>query len=206
MKEPEKQQPFVESERNTLVAIGASAGGVKPIARLVKMLPSNFNGIAIIATHRTPGQPSLMKELLQFFSSMHVADATDNHPIECGAIYIGSPEERVRVDRDRLDVVVSTSKFARMTRIDELFFSVAESAGPNAIGVVLSGMLWDGVSGLKAIHEAGGYCIVQDPKDAIFRSMPENALAAVPVDFIGTPEGIAQKLIELTADRQCHST
>ena len=71
------------------------------------------------------------------------------------------------------------------------------------MGVILSGLLWDGVEGLSAIHQAGGKCLVQSPADAIFQDMPLHAIDAVDIDFVGTADEIAQRLIEIARPRSC---
>jgi two-component system chemotaxis response regulator CheB len=91
----------------------------------------------------------------------------------------------------------------RIQRIDELFLSAARHARHNAVGIILSGTLWDGVEGLRAIHDAGGKCIVQDPGEAAVEDMPRNALKSVDVDFVGTTDEIASLLVELAAGRSC---
>lgn len=188
---------------NLLVAIGASAGGVHELVTLVKLLPDRFEGTILIATHRTAGSANLMLQLLEHFTELNVVEPQDDDKLECGTLYIGKPEHQVAINGRKFDIDIDVSQYARHHRIDTLFRSVANSAGKNAVGVVLSGMLWDGVEGLSAIHKAGGYCIVQDPNDAKFRSMPEHAIAGVPVDYIGTTEAIAERLSELAVGRTC---
>ncbi len=125
--------------------------------------------------------------------------------LHCMTIYVGNSSEVVKVDGSMFDVVEDASNAARRSRIDDLFFSVAESAKENAVGVVLSGMLDDGVAGSAHSKRMGGECIVQDPQDAKFDSMPRNALDSVQADFVGTSEAIAEKLIEIAEERRCRS-
>ncbi|MGB7347194.1 MAG: chemotaxis protein CheB [Pirellulaceae bacterium] len=194
-----------KEERNNalVVAIGASAGGFKEICLIVQQLPTWFAGTLLIATHREPDKPNTLAEVLANRARVEVEEPVDEECMECTTIYVGAPNERVEVDGDEFDVEDDRSRYARIHRIDDLFKSVAESAGKNAVGIVLSGMLYDGTEGLRAIHQAGGFCMVQDPDDADFRSMPDNALDAVPIAFVGTTEDISSKLMELSLGRQC---
>ena len=194
---------------NLLIAIGASAGGLPVISQVVEQLPQSFQGTIVIANHRNPKAPNAMPEIIRRRTRITVAEPEDDSPIECTTIYIGAPAETVEVEDDDsdgdavFDVEIDTSDYARLHRIDDLFKSVAEVAGKNAVGVVLTGMLWDGVEGLQAIHIAGGLCIVQDPEEAQFRSMPDNALSAVVPDFVGTADQIASYLTELGCQGRC---
>lgn len=189
---------------NLLIAIGASAGGLKEIVKIVELLPDWFPGSLLIATHRTPDVRNTLVEFLGDRARVEVSEASDDGKLDCATIYIGSPNSVVEVDADgRFDVRFDVSRYARMHRIDDLFVSVAKTAGRNAVGVVLSGMLWDGTAGMQAIKEAGGRCIVQDPADADCDSMPLNVLRAVEVDFIGSTEEIASQIMEMGCGRSC---
>lgn len=190
--------------QNLLVAIGASAGGFKEIVRIVEELPESFQGCLVVALHREPQHENTFADILERHSRVRISEPVHNGTLSCSTIYVGAPSERIEVESGgRFGVEVDVSFYARIHRIDDLFFSVAETAGQNSVGVVLSGMLCDGVAGLAAIRNAGGRCIVQDPLDASFDSMPINALNEVEADFVGTAKEIAGKLIEIASDRNC---
>ncbi|AMV31499.1 Chemotaxis response regulator protein-glutamate methylesterase [Pirellula sp. SH-Sr6A] len=186
-----------------LVAIGASAGGLREIVTIVESLPTWFAGTLVVATHRDPRSPNILAEILAKRASIRVDEPTDEAQLECTTIYVGKANERVEVDQEEFSVETDSSSYARLHRIDDLFTSVAKSAGKDAVGVILSGMLSDGVEGLKAINDAGGYCIVQSPADADFPSMPTNALSHVDVDFVGTAQEIASFIMEISLGRNC---
>jgi two-component system chemotaxis response regulator CheB len=191
------------SNPNLIVAIGASAGGFSEIVTIVKTLPVDFAGTLIIATHRYPNHENVLARILADKARVCVAEPADEDCLECTTIYVGKSDERVEVDGEEFDVEVDRSKCARMHRIDDLFVSVDQSAGENAVGIILSGMLSDGVVGLKAIHDAGGHCVIQSPKDAQSADMPINALAEVDPSFPGTTDEICRYLAELAKGRQC---
>lgn len=188
--------------QNLLVVIGASAGGLPVITRIVQQLPQTFQGAILVATHRDPSQTTnMLKNVLGYNSRLRVRQPVEGEKITCTTIYVGRSCDSIVVDgrEIHLDFV---DEVRRLRRIDELFLSAAV-AGKNAVGVILSGMLWDGVEGLKAIHEAGGKCIVQDPLEALFPDMPQHALDEVPVDFVGTADEIASVLMEMATGRHC---
>ena len=189
---------------NLLVVIGASAGGLEPIRQIISHLPESFQATVIVATHRNPAETqNRLAEILSHDARLKVREPVEGESLDCTTLYVGRPSSSLRIDGRIAHLDDVASHLERLQRIDELFLSAARYAGENAVGVILSGTLSDGVEGLKAIHAAGGKCIVQDPADAIFDDMPQNALNDVPVDYVATPVGIAGILIELAAERSC---
>lgn len=188
---------------NLLIVIGASAGGLQQIVKIIRKLPDYFQATVLFACHRSPESPNVLHEILGRNTDLTVRQPIEGERLCCTTIYVGKPKETIEIEGRELHAEMDESDLARMERIDELFKSAAESAGENAVGVILTGMLSDGVEGLKAINAAGGYCIVQDPEDAEFESMPINALKEVDVDFVGTTGEITQKLIQLAEGRTC---
>ena len=188
---------------NLIVAIGASAGGFKEIITIVEGLPLWFAGTLIVATHREPKHENVLGDILARRARVRVEEPEDEESLECTTIYVGHSDETVEVDGEEFGVEVDTSRYARMHRIDDLFKSVAESAGKNAVGVILSGMLSDGTAGMRAIKDAGGRCIVQTPSDAACPSMPEHAIEEVEPVFVGTAAEISSFLMEMALGEQC---
>lgn len=183
-----------------LIVIGASAGGLVEFVEIVRGLPDDFRAIVVVATHREPGAPNHLRSILDGASLMPVSEPVEGQSMVCATIYVGDSSDSVQVDGGAFRVVRDITRVARMHRVDDLFETAALSAKSNCVGVVLSGMLNDGTRGLKAIHDAGGYCIVQDPNDADFAGMPENALKGVAAHFVGTTDRIVDKLIELARE------
>lgn len=192
-----------EEYPNLLVAIGASAGGVRAIGDIVEELPEDFQAAVVVATHRAASRDNLLAQVLQNRTRLKVFEPTHGEELTCTRLYVGRGQEMIEVEGRDFQIDIDHDGARKLRRIDDLFVSVAESAGENAVGVVLTGMLWDGVAGLQAIDEAGGVCIVQDPLDASFASMPLNALDAVDVDYVGTTKEIAHRLVELARNRNC---
>lgn len=190
---------------NLLVVVGASAGGVKPIQRIISQLPKTFQGTMVVATHRDPtAEVNSLAEIFKQNTRLSVREPVEGESLHCTTLYIGHPSKSLLIEGQEAHLDDVAGHIERLQRIDELFRSAARSAGANAVGVILSGTLWDGVAGLKAIHEAGGKCIVQDPEDAAFDDMPRKALEQVDVDYVGTDDEIASILVELAAGRNCN--
>ena len=188
---------------NLIVAIGGSAGSIKEIITIIANLPEDYQGCIVVATHRNPTHDNMLAKVLGYKARVEISEPSDHECLECTTVFVGAPDEKVEVDFNEFHIERDPSGKSKLKRIDDLFSSVAKSAKENAVGVILSGMMTDGVQGLKDIHDAGGYCIVQDPQDADFVSMPVNALAEVKANFVGTAEEIAKLLIDIASERQC---
>lgn len=125
--------------------------------------------------------------------------ASDGEEIRQGQIYVAPPDVHLLIGQDRMRLIRGPRENGNRPAIDPMFRSAAIAHGPRVIGVVLSGNLDDGTSGLLAIKRHGGATVVQDPADATFTSMPASALKYVPVDCVVPAERIGAALVELAA-------
>jgi two-component system chemotaxis response regulator CheB len=177
-----------------IVAIGASAGGLVAIEALLTRLPPSLPAAVLIVLHRPVNQASHLQEILQRLWSGPVAVARDGETLQHGTCYVGMPDRHLTVGPNST-IQLLPDHFYRMHNIDTLFQSLARNAGRRTIGVVLSGLLKDGTLGLKAIKEAGGVTLVQDPAEAEFADMPRNAIEYDGrIDYVGSIENIAAEI------------
>ncbi len=189
---------------NLLVAIGASAGGLQAINGLISELPEDFEAVLVIATHRDPSLAgNRLAEIIEWNTHLRVRDPIEGEKLVCQTVYVGPPSKSLVVEGRDAHLLRVEEEVSRLERIDALFEAAANHAGQNAVGVILSGMLWDGVEGLKAISQAGGRCMVQKPAEAIFSEMPVNAINSVAIDYVGSVKEIAVRLTELASGRTC---
>ena len=177
--------------------IGASAGGVTALQRLLCELPRDLPASVCIVLHTSPITPSSLTSVLQARCPLPVISPQDDEPIERGRVYIAPPDHHLLLFRDRLRVVRGPKENRHRPAVDPLFRSAAWSLGPRVVGVVLTGMLDDGTAGLWAIKACAGIAVVQDPLSAAFPSMPQNALNAVEIDYCLPLDRIAALLDEL---------
>ena len=168
--------------KRDIIVIGASAGGLEAFKKLVSQLPSNINAALFIVWHLSPDNPSFLPKILARESSLPVAHAIDEEAIKLGRIYIAPPDHHLLIESGHVLLSRGPKENRFRPAIDVLFRSAARSYGSRVIGVVLSGNLDDGASGLYAVKERGGLAVVQDPSDALFPSMPQAAMRAVAVD------------------------
>ena len=181
-----------------LVAIGASWGGLGAIETVLSALPDSFETPIAIAQHRAIDSGSgALSRMLSLRSGLDVCEASDKDAIEPRRVYIAPPDYHLLVEPDGF--ALSTEGPVQHSRpsIDVLLETAADSFGPSLIGVVLTGANADGAEGLRAVKDAGGVCIVQDPESAERREMPAAAVATGVADHVLALEDIAPKLASL---------
>jgi two-component system chemotaxis response regulator CheB len=167
-----------------IVVVGASAGGVEALLELVHTLPDRLNASIFITTHFPAGGTSTLPRILSRAGRLPVSHPTDGEPIVAGRIYTAPPDVHLLLQRQRIELVRGPPEHGHRPAIDPMFRSAAVAFGPRVIGVVLTGNLDDGTSGLAAIKRRGGLAVVQDPADALFPSMPQSALDHIAVDRV----------------------
>jgi two-component system chemotaxis response regulator CheB len=166
-----------------VVVIGASAGGVGSLQRLVEHVPAEFSAAILIALHLPDGIRSMLPEILTRAGNLPASHAVNGAPIEPGRIYIAPSGFHLTVHAAHMHVTRGAREHGHRPAIDPLFRSAALAYGRRAIGIILSGLLDDGTVGLREIKRAGGLAIVQDPRDTEWPSMPQSALNHVKVDY-----------------------
>ncbi|MDF7815867.1 chemotaxis protein CheB [Hymenobacter sp. YC55] len=184
-----------------IIVIGASAGGVTALVALVKTLPPTFPAPIFIVQHVPADSPSILPQLLGSASALPVRHPQDGEVIEAGVIYVARPDHHLLLEADRVLVTRGPKENRFRPSIDALFRSAAYTHGPRVIGIVLTGYLDDGTSGLWSVQRMGGCTIVQEPLDAEQPSMPANALEFVAADYIVPLAQLGTLLVRLTQER-----
>lgn len=185
-----------------IIVIGASAGGVEALTRLVAGLPGDLPAAVFVVLHVPPDVPSALASILARSGRMPVVQVKDRHSVEPGRIYVGQPNRHMVLDRGQVTLHAGPRENSARPSVDVLFRSAARAYGQRVVGVILSGTLRDGALGLTAIKMRGGISIVQDPEEALFRGMPDSALDAVDVDICATSADIPSHLIKLAEVRE----
>lgn len=186
-----------DGARRDVVAIGASAGGIDALKRLVDALPPQYRGALFVVVHISPEAHSALPAILTRACRLPAVHAIDRMPIEHGRIHVAPPDHHLLVEPGTLRVVQGPRENRQRPAVDPLFRSLAWAYGPRAVGVVLSGHLDDGTAGLWAINSCGGTTIVQEPNEADPPEMPLNALMHNRIDHRLPLEGIAALLTAL---------
>jgi two-component system chemotaxis response regulator CheB len=182
--------------KQDIVVIGGSAGSGSPLKQILAGLPTDIQASFFVATH-VPSTSDYLSDALSKVSALQVVPATDGQPIERGCVYVAVPDHHLLIVDGTMRLGEGPRENMARPAIDPLFRSAALSYGPRAVGVILSGMLNDGASGLCAIKQCGGTAIVQHPLDAAADQMPLAALEAVDADEVAPAEDLARVISEV---------
>ncbi len=182
--------------RYDVIAIGASAGGLQALSEVLQPLPPDFPPILIVQ-HLDPSHKSQLASLLVRKTGKQVKQAEHDEPILSGMVYIAPPDEHLLVGPGKIQLAHSQLVHFSRPSIDLLFESVAGMYGTRSMGVVLSGSNRDGSMGIRAIKQAGGTTLAQDPKTAEFPVMPRSAIETDCVDCVVPLKEFAGKIEQL---------
>jgi two-component system, chemotaxis family, protein-glutamate methylesterase/glutaminase len=183
------------------IVIGASAGGLEPLREVVAQLPADLPAPVFAAMHLPANHKSYLPEILSNTGPLPALHPEDNTKIEAGLIYVAPPDHHLLIDAGSVAVKRGPKENGFRPSIDALFRSAAYTYGPGAIGVVLSGALHDGTSGLWSIKRLGGIAIVQAPEQARYPSMPRSALEYIDADYKLHSTEIGPLLTQLTQEQ-----
>jgi two-component system chemotaxis response regulator CheB len=168
--------------KKDIVVVGASAGGMEALQKLVAGVPADISAALFIVWHMAPGVRSALPEVLGRAAALPVVTPIDGDSIAPRRIYVAPNDHHMLLERGYIRIAKGPKENRFRPALDPLFRSAAYIYGPRVIGVVLSGALDDGTSGLWTIKLRGGTAIVQDPSDAGMRGMPLSALNNVDID------------------------
>ncbi|XWK87127.1 MAG: chemotaxis protein CheB [Phormidium sp.] len=180
-----------------IIVIGASAGGVETLTKLVRTIPADIPAAIFVVVHISPHSVSLLPKILQRCSSIPISHAKDGEAIKPGHIYVAPPNFHLLVKQEYIKLTHGPKENRNRPAVDPLFRSAARVYKSRVIGVILSGALDDGTAGLLAIKRQGGIAIVQDPEEAIYDGMPGSAIENVEVDYVLPIAEIGNKLVSL---------
>jgi two-component system chemotaxis response regulator CheB len=183
-----------------IIVVGASAGGVEALQQLAASLPADFPGSLFVSVHFPEHGTSALPQILARAGPLPALHARDGEPITPGKIYIAPPDHHLLLSRHGVRVVHGPKENGNRPAIDPMFRSAAIAFGPRVIGVVMTGNLDDGTSGLAVIKRRGGKAVVQDPDDALFPSMPRSAIEHVGVDCVVPARMMGGALAQLMAE------
>ena len=196
-----KVDQCLSTQANNLfvVGIGASAGGLRALEEFFENMPTDSGAAFVVIQHLSPDFKSLMKELLERRTRMAIYRVTDGMNLEPNSIYLIPPGKNLVVENCQLRLLdqEERNRHGLNFPIDILLESLAKNYADRGIGVILSGTGSDGTNGLRAINEAGGFSLVQEPETAEFDGMPRTAIATGLVDQILSPKDLSQVIYQL---------
>lgn len=192
-------------DNSRIIVIGASAGGFEAIQALVAALPRSLPASIFIVWHMSAEVMGILPQVLNKYDTLPASNAYEGELIEEGRIYVAPPDRHMLLEDGRIRITRGPKENRFRPAVDPLFRSAGHTYGERVIGIILSGALDDGTSGLWTIKNRGGIAIVQHPRDAAVSSMPESALREVAVDYSLTIAEMPALLVRLCA-KPIHST
>jgi len=183
-----------------VVALAASAGGLKALSQVLAPLPADFPAAVVVVQHLSPHYRSLLAEILSKRTALSVKQAQEADQLRPGTVYFAPPNKHLIVNANG-SLSLSDAAKVRFVRpaADRLFESLATSCRSRAIAVVLTGGDSDGATGVEAIKAMGGRVIAQDEATSHTFSMPRAAIRTGVVDWVLPLEAIATTLVNLTS-------
>ena len=184
-------KPFTQ-----LVVVGSSAGGIGALSDLVSNLPGDFPAPVVVAQHLDPSRESHLQQILSRRSPLPVKTVTDHEPLEAGVVFVVPANRHVNITDSEIGFSSEPASGRSIPSINHLMESAAGVYGENLVAVVLTGTGTDGTDGARAVSQAGGTVVIQDPETAEFGEMPRS-LAPSTVDIVSSLQGIGPVLQNL---------
>ncbi|MBA4109114.1 MAG: chemotaxis protein CheB [Leptothrix sp. (in: Bacteria)] len=200
---PKPNPPFdPASPAIRAVAIGASAGGVDALMKVLVGLPASFSLPILVVLHLPEDRPSRLPEILAYRLEIPVHEARDKQPIEPGAVYVAPTGYHLSVESDHT-LSLSGEEPVNYSRpsIDVLMSSAADAYGPGLVGILLTGANHDGAQGMAHIKARGGWTVVQNPDQAQSDTMPLAAIRKQAPDLILSLSDIHALLLKLGREK-----
>jgi two-component system chemotaxis response regulator CheB len=180
----------------SVIAIGASAGGVDALRSIVAALPQTLSAPILVVLHVGAHRSELPK-ILSAAGPLFAKHADDGEKMHPGCIYVAPPDRHLVITNGKMRLLRTPKENWARPAIDPLFRSMAENYGSKAVGVILTGNLNDGTLGLLEIKRRGGVAVGQDPREAAYPEMPRSAAAHICLDYCLPLMEIPERLVEL---------
>jgi len=195
-------KPAIEAGETTppvpiTVGIGASAGGLEALEQLFTVMPADRGLCFVVIMHHLPDGPSLLPGILSRHTRMEVVTAAEGMALSPDTICVIPATGGLTLSSGRFKLDELAQQRRSLHPIDLFFRALAAEAGKGAIAVILSGTGSDGTEGAKAVKEAGGIVMVQEPASAMYPNMPQSAIDAGGADLVMAVTQMPEKIIEI---------
>lgn len=194
----------INADSSRLIAIGASTGGTEAIYNILKNLPKGFPGIVIVQ-HIPPLFSKMFAERLNNQTQLHCKEAENGDYVEQGKVLIAPGDQHMRVrrfgEKYKVEVFKGEKVNGHCPSVDVLFESIAKEAGNKSIGIILTGMGYDGAKGLLAMRRKGARTIGQDEKSSVVYGMPKVAFNIGAVEKQASLENIHQLIYSMLKEQ-----
>ena len=194
---PDSPMPAEQRNDITIVAIGASAGGIEAVTELMNYLPIDTGMAFVLVQHLDPKHHSILTELLGRKTAMTVTEVSEGLPVKPNHVYVIPPNATMTISNQTLHLSPREESRGMHMTVDHFMRALAEQKGNRGIGVILSGSGTDGTLGMAEIQAHGGVTFAQDEASAKYDGMPRSAAVAGYVDYVLSPKGIAKELARI---------
>jgi two-component system CheB/CheR fusion protein len=185
-----------------IVGVGASLGGLEAFSRFLSVLPDNTGMAFVLIQHLHRHFPTALPNLLSSKTKMPVLEITNGISIQPNHVYTIPSQYYVSISDHQFNLTHRDKTKGANFAINHFFESLSKVHGDAAIGVVLTGMDSDGAAGLEVLKKRGGITFAQKEETAKEPSMPREAIATNCVDYVLSPEEIAQKLAKISKENE----
>jgi two-component system, chemotaxis family, CheB/CheR fusion protein len=179
-----------------VVGLGGSAGSIPALRLFFQGLPVDSGMAFVVVLHLSPEHESVLAELLQRVTTMKVLQVKNTERVQPNTVYVIPPRKGLKTMDGTLRLFDLPTERTRHIAVDHFFRTLADTHGPHASAIVLSGIDGDGAIGIKRIKERGGLTIAQDPAEAEFDSMPRTAIGTGMVDWVLPVADMPAKLVD----------
>lgn len=187
-----------------IITIGTSAGGLTAVSRLVKTFNEDLDAAVFIVIHMARNSSAgVIQDIIQRQALLPCVIPEDRDPIQNKTIYLAKADHHLLIEKGTIRVTKGAYENHWRPAIDVLFRSAAVAYNSCVTGIILTGLLDDGTSGMYAIKKSGGRSIVQDPAEADFPDMPLNVLQAIEVDYKVSVDEMGYILADLYSRSSC---
>lgn len=193
--------------RRDTVVIGASAGGIEALKRLLAIFPADLAASVFVTLHLAPSSESELAQVLARSTPLEVKFAEDRMQTRLGCVYLAPPDRHLVINDGDVGLIHGPLENRARPAIDPMFRSAAVRRRSRVIGVILTGQLDDGSAGLLAVKRCGGIALIQHPHDAAADSMPKSAANALGtlLDGAYTIEQLGRRIVHLAGEPVTHA-
>jgi two-component system chemotaxis response regulator CheB len=180
-----------------IVVVGASAGGFNPLLQLLRSLPPESNAAVFIVIHMSEfSNAGFLVSHLQKYTSFKCKLPAHGERVKERTVYFGIPGMHLMISKNKIIYGTGSDENNFKPSIDVLFRTAAVEFNSRVIGIILSGLMDDGVAGMQAIKNCGGICIVQDPSEAQYPALPLAAISKINADYIVRASSMDQIILK----------
>jgi two-component system CheB/CheR fusion protein len=186
-----------------VVGIGASAGGIDALRTFFAAVPADLGVAYVVVVHLAPDYESELATILGRSTKMSVVEVADHQELVLApnCVYVIAPDRKLMATATTIAATAFSDLRERRAAIDVFFRSLAATHG-DGFALILSGGGSDGSLGARAVKEAGGVVLVQDPREAAHEAMPGAVIAAGVADVVAPVAELGRRLVELVAQRR----